>query len=345
MAMRRRDTSAAREIFVLLLGRMERLNREWASRTIARTPSLHRDSSTTVREDLLQELTLHLWSEMAIGNDEAWEIFFTRALSFAQRHIATAFMERNGYWIAAGVRAPSRGIAIPFSRLTTRFEDDERVGDEWPQLAAPEDGMVAAELADLRELVARLPERRSAVVIMRYWQDAPMRSYAPPTSVRKRSAQVHDKLVAAREAQRLIERLAHDRRMQRDPLDALLATPREDRLHQASRESLPAIVRFHIHVHHQRLARHIRLGTRQERTNLYARASDNGLTLHRHEPAMIFSAGEYRSQHRRQLLDHRRRALAVNPAHIQEHPGAVLGDDTSVVRGGAANGKALVRHL
>jgi hypothetical protein len=103
---------------------------------------------------------------MALGSDEAWEIFFTRALSFAQRHVATAFMERTGYWIAQGVRKPSRGTAIPFSRLTTRFEDDERSGDEWPQLAAPEDGMVAAELCDLRELVARLPKRQRAVRAM-----------------------------------------------------------------------------------------------------------------------------------------------------------------------------------
>jgi hypothetical protein len=136
MAMRRRDSSAAREIFVLLLGRTERLNRERALRAIARTPSLRGGSITTVREDLLQELTLHLWSEMAIGNDEAWEIFFTRALSFAQRHVATAFMERNGYWVASNVRTPSREIAIPFSRLAARYETDERSGGEWPPLAA-----------------------------------------------------------------------------------------------------------------------------------------------------------------------------------------------------------------
>jgi hypothetical protein len=177
-AMRRRGAAAARELFILLLGRMERLNREWASRTIARTPSLRGETATTAREDLLQELTLHLWSEIALGDDEAWEIFFTRALGFAQRHVATAFMERNGYWIAQGVRKPSRGTAIPFSRLTARFEDDERASDEWPQLAAPEDGMVAAELADLRELVVRLPKRQRAVVIMRYWQDAQERDIA-----------------------------------------------------------------------------------------------------------------------------------------------------------------------
>jgi hypothetical protein len=44
---------------------------------------------------------------MALGSDEAWEIFFACALSYAQRHVATAFMERNGYWVAPGVRRPS----------------------------------------------------------------------------------------------------------------------------------------------------------------------------------------------------------------------------------------------
>src|SRR6185312_9470393 len=64
-AMRRNTMSAVREIFVLLLGRVERVNRKWALRTIARTPSLRGDSSTTVREDLLQELILHLWDQIA----------------------------------------------------------------------------------------------------------------------------------------------------------------------------------------------------------------------------------------------------------------------------------------
>ena len=203
-AMRWNNMSAARELFVLLLGRVERVNREWAIRTIARTPSLQGESTASVREDLLQELTLHLWSEIALGDDEAWEIFFTRALSFAQRHVATAFMERNGYWVAQGVRTPSRGTAIPFSRLAARFEDDERSGDELPQLAAPEDGMVAAELADLRELVARLPKRQRAVVIMRYWQDAQERDIAAslgvtPRAVRAMLARAYARLRAAYE--------------------------------------------------------------------------------------------------------------------------------------------------
>jgi hypothetical protein len=36
-----------------------------------------------------------------------------------------------------------RGIAIPFSRLAARYEADERAGEEWPQLVALEDAMVA----------------------------------------------------------------------------------------------------------------------------------------------------------------------------------------------------------
>jgi len=148
---------------MLLLGWIERLKREWASRALARAPSLHGASTASISEDLLQELTLRLWSDMPLGNDTAWEPFFTRALSFARRRTATAFMERNGYWIASNVRKPSRRTAIPFSRLTARFKDDEGSGDEWPQLAAPEDDMVAAELCDLRELVERLPKRQRGV--------------------------------------------------------------------------------------------------------------------------------------------------------------------------------------
>jgi len=113
-------------------------------------------------------------------------------------------MERNGYWVAQGVRTPSRGTAIPFSRLAARFEDDERSSDEWPQLAAPEDGMVAAELSDLRELVVRLPKRQRAVIIIRYWQDAQERDIAAslgvtPRAVRAMLARAYAKLHAAYE--------------------------------------------------------------------------------------------------------------------------------------------------
>jgi hypothetical protein len=109
-------------------------------------------------QDLLQEL--------ALGSDEVCEIFFARALSFAQRQVAIAFMERNDYWIAPGARRPAYGTAIPFSRPSARHDADERADDEWPQPIASEDGLVAAELAGLRALVARPPKRRRAARAM-----------------------------------------------------------------------------------------------------------------------------------------------------------------------------------
>jgi RNA polymerase sigma factor (sigma-70 family) len=187
LAMRRGETQAARELFILLLGRIERINRQWAIRAIARTSSLRGELAGGARDDLLQELTLHLWREIAVEDDESWEIFFTRALSYAQRHVATAFMERHGYWVASDTRRPSRGTAIPFSRLAARYDTDERAGDEWPELVAPEDGMVAAELADLRELVERLPKRQRATIIMRYWLDAQENDIAASLGVSTRA--------------------------------------------------------------------------------------------------------------------------------------------------------------
>jgi RNA polymerase sigma factor (sigma-70 family) len=187
LAVQRSETQAMRELFILLLGRIERVNRQWALRAIARTPSLRGELAASARDDLLQDLTLHLWREIALEGDESWEIFFTRALGFAQRHVATAFMERNGYWVASDTQRPSRGTAIPFSRLTARYDADERGGNEWPQLVAPEDGMVAAELADLRALVERLPRRQRDIIIMRYWLDAQENDIATSLGVSTRA--------------------------------------------------------------------------------------------------------------------------------------------------------------
>jgi RNA polymerase sigma factor (sigma-70 family) len=204
LAMRRGEKQDARELFLLLLGRVERLNRQWALGAIARTPSLRVEPSADAREDLLQDLTLRLWDEIALQRDQAWEIYFSRALGFAQQHVATAFMERNGYWVASGVRQPSRGMAIPFSRLMARCEADERALDEWPYLEDPADGMVTAELADLRALVERLPKRQRILIIMRYWQDAREQDIAAtlnisPRAVRAMLSRAHAKLRAAYE--------------------------------------------------------------------------------------------------------------------------------------------------
>jgi hypothetical protein len=78
-----------------------------------------------VREDLKQELTRHLWQRI-VGRDDAWERYFQWALAFAQRHVASAYMERTGYWTAASVRDPeahrrwcSHGWAPIWTRRTT----------------------------------------------------------------------------------------------------------------------------------------------------------------------------------------------------------------------------------
>jgi RNA polymerase sigma factor (sigma-70 family) len=202
LAMLRGESQAARDLFVLLLGRVEGINRSWAFQGARRAMDAGGDPA--LREDLLQELTLYLWRELARRDDESWEIYFTRALGFAQRHVLTAYMERNGYWRARDVAGPSRGIATPFSRLAARCESDDHDEGEWPRLVAPADGMVAAELADLRALVERPPKRQRAVVIMRYWQDARENEIAAtlgvtPRAVRAMLTRAYAKLRAAYE--------------------------------------------------------------------------------------------------------------------------------------------------
>ncbi len=71
--------------------------------------------------------------------------------------------------------------------------------------------MVAAELCDLRELVARLPKRQRAVIIMRYWRDAQERDIAAslgvtPCAVRAMLARAYAKLRAAYERSERSER-------------------------------------------------------------------------------------------------------------------------------------------
>lgn len=97
-AVRLGDTAGARDLFVLVLDRTQGLLRAWAVQTCA-TVFAHADSAAeSLREDLLQEVTLHLWEQLALRDGEAWELFFQRSLDYAQRHIATAVMQQRGYW-------------------------------------------------------------------------------------------------------------------------------------------------------------------------------------------------------------------------------------------------------
>lgn len=158
----------AREFFVSLLRRIDGLNRQWVARTLW---SLAIGGSERVEraQDLAQDLTLLLWEQVALRDDEAWELFFQRALTFAQSHVATTYGRRQGLRADPRARQPARGLAIVFSRMATDTDDGGHAS-----IAATADNasFTRAELADLRALVLRLPDRERLAVVMRFWQQA-----------------------------------------------------------------------------------------------------------------------------------------------------------------------------
>lgn len=161
----------ARHLFVLLLERCERANDAWVRRALRQTPHAGADAAG-MGEDLRQELAMALWIDVGLARQDTWELFFARALDYAQRHTASAYMERRGLWTrpgAVGGRPELARLLVSASRL--RREETER-GDPPAVLRDPRNPFRAAELADLRALVSRLPERQRAVIVMRYWQGA-----------------------------------------------------------------------------------------------------------------------------------------------------------------------------
>lgn len=168
-AMQSDDMAAARELFTLLVERIERQNLRWAARTIAATPRLRGAAGAAARDDLMQEMALHLWERMRHGGEQ-WELFFSRALGFAQQHVAAAYMEKRGLWQRSGIRQPKRGSTALLESLSTLAADDswERVGEP-PDVS---DTLAAADLADLRLLVLRLPLKQRIAVVLRFWQGA-----------------------------------------------------------------------------------------------------------------------------------------------------------------------------
>ncbi len=184
-------THAAADLFVALLTRSEGPNRRWAARTVASAP-IEAADAPTIREDLRQELTLRLWERIGREDGEAWELFFQRALTFEQRHVASAFMTRNGYWRDPHSQTPTRGLTILLSRLTSAPADGRSsttaatdlptlvasvtrgadASPEPPDILDPHDLFTAANLADLRRLVMGLPDRERVAVTLRFWYGA-----------------------------------------------------------------------------------------------------------------------------------------------------------------------------
>jgi RNA polymerase sigma factor (sigma-70 family) len=181
-AVRAQDASLAEELFMMLLQRVEGPNTGWAVGVVTQTPAA-RSMRQGIREDLKQELTLYLWQRLARESDPAWELYFGRALAFAQRHVARSYMRRNGYWPASGQAEALPALLL--SRLAGNAGDDETPTGEL--IAASDDPLSLADLADLRALVRRLPYRERSAVVLRFWLGAREHEIAEALGVTTRS--------------------------------------------------------------------------------------------------------------------------------------------------------------
>jgi RNA polymerase sigma factor (sigma-70 family) len=175
-AVRQRQMMVTREVFVVLLARIEAANGFWARQTVRRLAGIAPEVTRMAEEDLMQELTLHLWEELALREGEGWELFFRRAMAFARAHVARRYLERHGY-------RPGQRLVLFFSEIAAS-DDDAADG---PPLPEPRDPFTAADLADLRGYVEQLLPRERAVVVMRYWQRAREHEIAAALGVTSRS--------------------------------------------------------------------------------------------------------------------------------------------------------------
>jgi hypothetical protein len=147
-----------------LLEEIEASCTTWARRCVGRTLAIPGSERERLREELRQELALRLWDEVGLGKKPGWELFFPRALTFAEQHVASSLMQQRGYWPINGRTRPQ----YPAYQLLLCLQPEERA-DRQP---SPMNPFSSAELSDLRELVRRLPVRPRTAIVLRYWQDA-----------------------------------------------------------------------------------------------------------------------------------------------------------------------------
>lgn len=167
-ATRQRQMMVSKDVFVMLLERTEAANVFWARQTVRRIAGIAPEMARMMQDDLHQELTLHLWEELAPRKNEAWELFFRRAITFARAHVATRYLERHGY-------RHGKRLVLFFADVAasaTQAESDDEGTLIARALVEPRDPFDAADLADLRGYVEQLPARERAAVVMRYWQHA-----------------------------------------------------------------------------------------------------------------------------------------------------------------------------
>lgn len=194
------DGLALRELFTLLIERVERQNQRWAARVVERTPALRGEAAAAARDDLMQDIALHLWERVCRGGDE-WELFFSRALEFAQRHVAASYMRKRGLWARPGVRRSHTVLAYLVESLSAFTHDQDGARTDEPIAAtAP---LAAAELSDLRQLVLALPLPERIAIVLRFWQGASEQEIAAALggvttrTVRNRLRRAYDLLRAA----------------------------------------------------------------------------------------------------------------------------------------------------
>ena len=177
-AVRQRQMAVTREVFIVLLARIEAANGFWARQTVRRLGGIAPEAMRMAEEDLAQELALHLWEELALREGEGWELFFRRAMVFARAHVARRYLERHGY-------RPGQRLVLFFSEIAPG--DDGGADADDPPLPEPRDPFTAADLADLRGYVEQLPPRERAAVVMRYWQRAREHEIAAALGVTSRT--------------------------------------------------------------------------------------------------------------------------------------------------------------
>jgi RNA polymerase sigma factor (sigma-70 family) len=177
-AVRQRQMAVTREVFIVLLARVETANGFWARQTVRRLGGIAPEAMRMAEEDLAQELALHLWEELALREGEGWELFFRRAMVFARAHVARRYLERHGY-------RPGQRLVLFFSEIAPGDDGGSDADD--PPLPEPRDPFTAADLADLRGYVEQLPPRERAAVVMRYWQRAREHEIAAALGVTSRT--------------------------------------------------------------------------------------------------------------------------------------------------------------
>jgi hypothetical protein len=161
-AMRQHQMRVKRDVFVLLLARIEAANGFWARQTVRRMAGIAPETVRMVEEDLVQELALHLWEELALREGEGWELFFRRAIVFARAHVARRYLERHSY-------RPGQRLVLFFSEIAASADDSAAAA---PPLLKPRDPFTASDLAARPRTRDRRARRHGA-------QSTPQGTYAP----------------------------------------------------------------------------------------------------------------------------------------------------------------------